>query len=134
MALNGIGSGSAATVDTIPTIPEDVEEGQQSNDLLGPPPLPINLREHKVSIAIVWSIIVVDSAVLPVVLFYVLWFCTDLSPATTFAILTAAFGFVSLLEYVVRMWRLLRKDDNMRPIGSKRGWVRTTALHPSHKP
>lgn len=131
MALHGIGSDSAATVDTIPSIPGDVVEGQQSNQLLGPPPLPVNLREHKVSIAIEWSVIVVDSAVLPVILFYVLWFCTDLSPATTFAILTAAFGFVSLLEYVVRMWRLVRKDDNMRPIGSKRGWVRILALHPS---
>lgn len=51
-------------------------------DLLdGPPPLPYSLYPRKKAIAITWSIICFDSCLLPIIMFYSLWF-TNLSHTT----------------------------------------------------
>lgn len=47
----------------------------------GPPPLNYSLNDRKRSIAITWSIILADSCLLPIIMFYSLWF-TKLSHET----------------------------------------------------
>lgn len=45
----------------------------------GPPELPYSLRTRKRSIAIFWSLFVIDTLAQPLILYFVLWYCTDLS-------------------------------------------------------
>lgn len=83
------------------------------------PELPYSLRDHKRNIFIIWTLLAIDSAILPIVLFYPLWYGTDLRPAIVFAITTAVFGIVSGLEWGYRTWRLWR-EEWVRPIGGTR--------------
>ena len=53
----------------------------QSDLLIGLPPLPYSLHPRKRAIAITWSIILFDSCLLPIIMFYALWF-TKLSHTT----------------------------------------------------
>jgi hypothetical protein len=87
------------------------------------PLLPYNLREHKRSIVLYWFAIFAESFLLPISLYYGLSKGTDMRPGAYFAIITAMFGFVTGLEYALRGWRLIIKDDKYRPLnGSKRFW------------
>lgn len=45
----------------------------------GPPSLKYSLRDRKVAIAITWTVILIDSCIMPVGLFYSLWFGSNLS-------------------------------------------------------
>lgn len=92
-----------------------------------PPELPYSLRDHKLSIAVAWTILTINSFILPLVLFYGLWYGTSLSRNIVVAINTAIFGFIALVAYSVRMWHLLKKDPSHRPLGSRRGLVRTSS-------
>ena len=87
----------------------------------GPPPLPYNLREHKLTIAFFWFLIATECCFVPISFYYGLSNATDLRPGAMFAIITSVFGFVSGYEYGIRGWRLIRKTDNYRPLnGSPR--------------
>ncbi|KAI9880420.1 MAG: hypothetical protein M1830_003460 [Pleopsidium flavum] len=86
-----------------------------------PPELPYSLRNHKLSIAIAWTILTINSCILPLVLFYALWFGTSLSRNIVVGINTAVFGVIALVSYSVRMWHLLKTDPHHRPLGSGRG-------------
>lgn len=57
------------------------EMGSSSISPLGraPPELPYSLRQHKLSIAIAWTVLIINSCILPLALFYGLWFGTSLS-------------------------------------------------------
>lgn len=44
-----------------------------------PPPLPYSLRTRKKSIAFFWTLFVIDTAGQPLVLYWTLWYLTDLS-------------------------------------------------------
>ena len=44
-----------------------------------PPPLPYSLHTRKKAIAIFWTIFVIDTLAQPLVLYWALWFATDLS-------------------------------------------------------
>ena len=41
---------------------------------VGPPPINYSLHARKKAIVISWSIIIIDSCLLPIVMFYALWF------------------------------------------------------------
>jgi hypothetical protein len=56
-----------------------MEEGTSTTVPLEPPPLPYSLRTRKKSIAIFWTIFVLDTLAQPLVLYWALWFATDLS-------------------------------------------------------
>lgn len=88
-----------------------------------PPELPYSIRDHTLAIAIAWSILVINSCIVPLALFYALWFGTALSRNIVLAINTAVFGFITLVAWAVRLWRLLQRDASLRPLGSKRGSV-----------
>ena len=56
---------------------------------------------------------------MPLVLFYPLWYASDLAPAYIFAVTTGLFGIISGLEWAYRSWRLWRQEW-VRPFGGKR--------------
>ncbi len=43
-----------------------------------PPALPYDLRDHKKKIAIVWGLIILDSVIAPLILFYPIAYASDL--------------------------------------------------------
>lgn len=88
-----------------------------------PPPLNYTLWTRKMSIAIFWSLILIDSIAMPIALYFGLWYGTDLTPNTVFSIVTAALGGVSILEYVVRFWRLWKHNSTCRVIGARRAYL-----------
>lgn len=56
-----------------------MEEGTAASIPSEPPPLPYSLRDRKKSIAIFWTIFVVDTLAQPLALYWPLWYATDLS-------------------------------------------------------
>lgn len=89
-----------------------------------PPSMNYDLRARKRSIFIFWFLILFDSIVMPLALYFGLWYGTNLSPNTVFSIVTAALGGISIFEYVARFWRLWKKGSNCRVIGGRRSYVR----------
>ena len=85
------------------------------------PPLPYSLRDHKLSIGIIWTLLLFDAAVLPIVLFYPLWYATDEQPWVVITITTCVFGVISGAEWIYRTWKLW-KDESVRPLGSRSRW------------
>ena len=75
------------------------------------------------SIFIFWSLILIDSIAMPIGLYFGLWYGTDLTPNTVFSIVTAALGGVSIIEYVLRFWRLWKHSSTCRVIGARRAYL-----------
>ncbi|RPA87357.1 hypothetical protein BJ508DRAFT_410864 [Ascobolus immersus RN42] len=96
--------------------PQSTSESDSGDD--GFPSLPYTLETRKMSIAIVWSVILLDSCILPLVLFYILRFGAKMDDQKSIAVTSAVFGFFSMLQWVYRMWMLLRKGSNNRPLSS----------------
>ncbi|KAH8205114.1 hypothetical protein TruAng_000679 [Truncatella angustata] len=96
-----------------------------------PPRLGYTLRTRKWAIFLFWSIILFDSVVMPIALYFGLWYGVGpgnpanekLSANTVFSIVTAALGGASILEYFVRFWRLYKKDSTCRVIGAHRWYL-----------
>lgn len=118
---------------TIPKTMPATEEvpGQNSADRISeelaesyslPPPLNYTLRDKKVRIAIFWCFIVLDCAVMPIGLYFILWYDAGpgsqeknaLSANTVLSIVTAAIGGSSILEYFLRAWKLWKKESDCR--------------------
>ena len=55
------------------------EEGAANAFPAVPPPLPYSLRDRKRSIAIFWTLFILDTLAQPLVLYWALWYATDLS-------------------------------------------------------
>lgn len=107
-----------------------------------PPPLPYSLRTRKKSIAIFWILFVIDTLGQPLVLYWTLWYLTDLShnigmssadrvsvnhfltSDEVFSILTAALGGISIAEYFYRLYHLFRKSSRARPLNARKSRVR----------
>lgn len=90
---------------------------------LVPPALDYDLRARKKSIFIFWFLILFDSIVMPLALYFGLWYGTNLSPNTVFSIVTAALGGISIFEYVSRFWRLFKKGSTCRVMGGRRAYL-----------
>lgn len=56
-----------------------MEEGTASSQPLEPPQLPYSLHTRKKSIAIFWTLFVIDTLAQPLILYWALWYATDLS-------------------------------------------------------
>ncbi|KAI8965562.1 hypothetical protein F5Y11DRAFT_312707 [Daldinia sp. FL1419] len=91
-----------------------------SEELPGLPRLNYKLLEHKKKLFLVGGLLVLEGSILPIVLFYPLWYDTTLRHGILFAIITSFFGLVSGLEFAHRSWRLILKDDKFRPLDGKR--------------
>lgn len=100
-----------------------------------PPPLNYTLRTRKRAILIFWTLIIFDSVIIPIALYFGLWYGVGpgtntpekknekLSPNAVFSIVTAAIGGASILEYLVRFWRLYKKTSTCRVIGARRWYL-----------
>ncbi|GAD91682.1 hypothetical protein PVAR5_0255 [Paecilomyces variotii No. 5] len=99
----------------------DVEGAVPHSDV--PPPLPYSLRDRKKSIALFWTIFVIDTLAQPLILYYTLWYLTPLSHNLVFSISTACLGGVSVFEYFYRFYNLFRKGSKARPLNARRSWL-----------
>ncbi|OTA99770.1 hypothetical protein M426DRAFT_324841 [Hypoxylon sp. CI-4A] len=91
-----------------------------SEELPGLPRLNYRLLDHKKKLFLVGGLLLLEGSILPLVLFYPLWFDTTLRHGILFAIITSFFGIVSGLEFAHRSWRLIMKDDLYRPLDGGR--------------
>lgn len=82
------------------------------------PGLPYSLRDRKKSIAIVFSLLLLDASFLPLGLFFGLKYGAKLDDQKNIGITTAVFGFFSLLQFGYRIYMLCRKDSNCRPLST----------------
>lgn len=96
---------------------------QKSSTLPGPPSLEYSLNGRWFWIIFFWQLVIIDSVVMPIALYFGLWYGTNLSPNTVFSIVTAALGGVSIIEYFLRFWRLWKKNSRCRVIGGRRKYV-----------
>lgn len=106
--------------------PEHYTGDRVSNELAEsyslPPSLNYTLRDKKLRIAIFWCFIVLDCAVMPLALYFVLWYDVGpgsqekhaLSASTVLSIVTATIGGSSILEYLLRAWKLWKKSSDCR--------------------
>lgn len=100
-----------------------------------PPPLNYTLRTRKRAIFIFWTFIIFDSVVMPIALYFGLWYGAGpgantpthkgevLSANAVFSIVTAAIGGASIIEYCIRFWRLYKKNSTCRVIGARRWYL-----------
>ncbi|KAI0970703.1 hypothetical protein F4678DRAFT_115875 [Xylaria arbuscula] len=88
--------------------------------LPGLPRLEYRLMDHKLKLFVVSGLLIFEGSVLPLVLFYPLWFATNLRHGILFAIITSFFGLISGLEFAHRSWRLIHKNDKYRPLDGTR--------------
>ncbi|CEJ58223.1 hypothetical protein PMG11_06888 [Penicillium brasilianum] len=100
-----------------------MEEGTVSGLPSEPPPLPYSLHTRKKAIAIFWTIFVIDTLGQPLILYWTLWYLTDLSHNLVFSIVTACLGGVSVFEYFYRLYNLFRKKSRARPLNAKGSWL-----------
>lgn len=100
-----------------------LEEGMASRLPSEPPPLPYSLRTRKKSIAIFWTIFIIDTLGQPLILYWTLWYLTDLSHNLVFSVVTAAIGGVSVFEYFYRLYNLRRKESRARPLNAQASWL-----------
>ncbi|KAL2210169.1 hypothetical protein CC79DRAFT_484204 [Sarocladium strictum] len=89
---------------------------------LVPPLLPYNLREHKLHIALFWSLILTECTLIPIIFYFTISRLTDMRPGAMFAIITAMFGFISGGEYGLRGLRLAWKGSDYRPLKGGKRW------------
>ncbi|KAI1379628.1 hypothetical protein F4677DRAFT_409813 [Hypoxylon crocopeplum] len=130
MASNDLENGNVVVDPTTATSVPDESEGSTasstteskgpSEELPGLPRLNYKLLDHKKKLFLVGGLLLLEGSVLPIVLFYPLWFATTLRHGILFAIITSFFGIVSGLEFAHRSWRLIMKDDIYRPLDGKR--------------
>ncbi|KAM0544197.1 hypothetical protein ACHAPJ_011948 [Fusarium lateritium] len=121
MATEQITMSSTASTPSMPgkheTPDDSAEEAAQ-----GPPPLPYNLREHKLTISLFWFLILTECTLIPIIFYFTISNLTDLRPGAMFAIITAMFGFISGGEYGLRGLRLALKRDTYRPLKGAGRW------------
>jgi len=103
-----------------PTDPSGSPHGRYDDEVPGLPRLNYNLWDYKTKLIIVVTLLVIESALLPIALFYGLWFHTTLRHGITFAIITAFFGLVTGIEFGLRCVKLMLPSDTYRPPGGGR--------------
>lgn len=103
----------------IPTLKMGIN--QDTNDA-GYPRLPINLRDHKLSIGITWGVIVLSSGILPIVGYFALKYGTDLELNIVLAPWLGLMGATSIFSLAKRTWDLMKPSSHCRPLGVEQGW------------
>lgn len=89
-----------------------------------PPSLNYDLRSKKRKLAFFWTVVIFDSVLMPIGLYFGLWYTVHasgkMSANTVFSIVTAAIGGIAIFEYFVRAWALWKKNSTSRPTGAPR--------------
>jgi len=114
------------------TEPTTTQENPSGFSILRPdlPTLPYSIRDHARSIIAIWTLFTLDSAVLPLLLFYVLWYRSSESDTQILTITTCVFGLFATVEWGLRTLRLWKRED-VRPIGGQRIGVGIFVIHGS---
>lgn len=102
-----------------PSAPAGTGTVSKLNVLPGLARLDYNLWHHKTKLSLITALLVIESSLLPIALFYGLRL-TTLRIGLVFAIITSFFGIVTGIEFGFRMLKLIKKNDNFRPIGGRR--------------
>ncbi|KAK5449351.1 hypothetical protein LTS15_008894 [Exophiala xenobiotica] len=68
-------------------------------------------------------IMVVDACVLPIVLYYSMKFAGHVQGWIIFAIVATIWGGPTYVEFAVRSWRLIKKENFFRPLGTSNRWA-----------
>ncbi|KZF21412.1 hypothetical protein L228DRAFT_269791 [Xylona heveae TC161] len=88
---------------------------------VGLPELPYSLRTRKRNIFMFWSVALLSSCLVPLVLFYALYFDTDLEEWIIFTLTTCLVGVLDVAPtLIIRAYKLVRKDPFSRPLGANR--------------
>ncbi|KAK4153499.1 ankyrin repeat-containing domain protein [Chaetomidium leptoderma] len=87
------------------------------DELPGLPRLRYRILEYKVKLSIIVSLLVLESSLLPIALYYGLVLGTTLRHGIVFAIITSFFGLVTGIEFGLRCLKLIWKGDTYRPAG-----------------
>lgn len=85
----------------------------------GLPSLNVDLRSHKLPLAIPWIILLLTACILPIAGFYALHFGTDVQENIQLAPWLGLFGVASLYNLLTRTWRLIGNVNDCRPLGQQ---------------
>ena len=94
----------------------------KSTNAAGLPRLPLNLRDHKLPIALNWGVIMLSSGILPIVGYFALKYGTTLPLSIILSPWLGFMGATSIFALLKRSWFLLRKNSDCRPLGVEQGW------------
>ncbi|KAK4183566.1 hypothetical protein QBC35DRAFT_97022 [Podospora australis] len=83
----------------------------------GLPRLNYRILDYKWKLSIIVFLLVLESALAPLILYYSLLYNTTLRMGIVFAIITSFFGIVSGIEFGLRCLKLILKEDKYRPPG-----------------
>lgn len=97
------------------TEPETAAPVESFEEYPGLPRLNYRILDYKVKLAIVVFLLVAESALLPIALYYALTLHTTLRHGIIFAIITSFFGIVTGIEFGLRCLKLILKGDKYRP-------------------
>lgn len=86
----------------------------------GLPALNVDLRAHKLPLAIPWIVLLFTACILPIVGFYALHFGTNVEENIQLAPWLGLFGVASLYNLFTRTWRLIKDTNGCRPLGQRR--------------
>ena len=89
-------------------------------ELPGLPRLRYRILEYKVKLFTIVFLLVLESSLLPISLYYGLILGTNLRAGIVFAIITSFFGIVTGIEFGLRCLKLILKGDKYRPVGGTR--------------
>lgn len=88
------------------------------------PQLPFTLRRGwkrwKLGFTIV--LMVADACIVPIALYYAMAFGGNVAGWIIFAVIATIWGGPTYVEFAVRSWRLIKKEDFYRPLGQSSRW------------
>ncbi|KIW70410.1 hypothetical protein PV04_02682 [Phialophora macrospora] len=89
------------------------------------PQLPFTMRHGWKRWKLFFTIflIIVDACVIPIVLFYTMKFAGHVEGWIIFAVVATIWGGPTYVEFAVRSWRLWKKENFFRPLGSNNKWA-----------
>ncbi|SPQ23452.1 c71a3e63-283b-494b-9501-4cc53e3bde22 [Thermothielavioides terrestris] len=90
------------------------------SELPGLPRLRYQILEYKAKLSLIVFLLVLESSLLPISLYYGLVLGTTLRRGIVFAIITSFFGIVTGIEFSLRSYKLVFKGDAYRPVGGTR--------------
>ncbi|KAL2152838.1 hypothetical protein VTH82DRAFT_3993 [Thermothelomyces myriococcoides] len=110
----------AAPTAVAPAVPHAVPDPIDFAELPGLPRLRYRILDYKVKLSVIVCLLVLESSLLPISLYYGLILGTTLRPGIVFAIITSFFGIVTGIEFGLRCIKLIWMGDTYRPRGGTR--------------
>lgn len=88
-----------------------------------PPRIPLDLRKHKIAIAIPFTIVFLTSCVIPIIGYLTVHYKTTASLTVAMTPFLSLFGVTTLYSLGTRTYSLLKKDSTTRPVGQTSRWA-----------